>query len=96
MSGRSPWDYGADLDPSPERVCIIARERAIIVPMVGAPDVLPYHGVLYFRSTLYLSGLEGMRYLFTENTPTLSEKRAAEEAFRDDEEEPDSGNGRSS
>lgn len=88
MSLLSPWDFGAAANPSPERVCIIAYERAIIVPMVGAPDVLPYHGILYFRSTLLLSGFREARYLYTEGAPTLSERRAAERAFRDDEEEP--------
>ena len=88
MSTWSPWDYEADTDPSPERVCIVARARAIIVPMIGAPDILVYHGALYFRTILFLSGVNGARYLFTASDPTLSEKRAAEEALRDDEEEP--------
>ncbi len=83
----SPWDLGADVNPSPQRVCIIVSDRAFIVPMVGAPDMLPYHGMLYFRSTLFLSGFREARYLYTEGAPTLCEKRAAESAFRDDEEE---------
>jgi hypothetical protein len=88
MSVLSPWDFGADANPLPARVCIIVSDRAIIVPMVGAPEVLPYHGILYFRSALFLSGFRAARYLYTAGTPTLCEKRAAESAFRNDEEGP--------
>lgn len=72
----------------PERVCIVADESAVIVPMIGAPEVLPYHGALYFRSTLFMSGFRTSRHIYTEDAPSLHEKRAAERAFRDDEEQP--------
>src|SRR5664279_1054109 len=55
--------------------------------MIGAPEVLPYHGALYVRSTLFMSGFRTSRYIYTEDAPSLHEKRAAERAFRDDEEQ---------
>jgi hypothetical protein len=87
MSGLNPWDFGVDKHSTPERVCIIASGRATIVPMIGAPDVLLYRGVIYYRSPLYLSGFDTTRFFYTELAPTLVEKRAAEGAFRNDEEE---------
>lgn len=87
VTGFSPWDYGADNDPLPARVCVAGGGRTTIVPMIGAPEVLLFQGVLYFRTTLYLSGFSAPRFVYTEVAPTLSERRAAEAAFREDEEE---------
>lgn len=87
VTGFSPWDYGADSDPSPARVCVAGGGRTTIVPMIGAPDVLLFHGLLYFRTTLFLSGYSDPRFVYTEVAPTLSERRAAEAAFREDDEE---------